>query len=481
MNIKDLTHFKFYEYFRLISSIPRCSDHEKKLSDALVDFAKGLDLEVYQDSSYNLIIKKPGQGQNASSDSVILQAHIDMVCEKNCDVSHDFEVDAIELIIEDNVLKANKTTLGADNGIGVAYAMSILSDKSISHPPLEVVFTTNEETGMNGALELDASTLKSKQMINMDSETEGVLLASCAGGLTTKTVIKPELVNSADFIKYDLSITGLSGGHSGVDIHLQKANAISVLGRILNELRIEFPIRIKNIRGGSKDNAIPREAFCELYFESANEDRFKTVFTKLTKALLHEYTKTDSKMEIVFEKRSNAIEQVYSEKSTNEIIAMICLIPQGVLAMSQSIDNLVETSNNLGVLTSTTLSVEFTCAIRSSISSHKTMVKNQVKLLSDLVNAEFIASDEYPAWEYKEDSLLRTIFANSYQKLYSKEIKIEAIHAGLECGILAEKIVDVDIVSFGPNIYNPHTPDEYTEIDSLDRCYELLLDVLENL
>ncbi len=479
--LENLEPQRVFYYFEEISKIPRGSGNEKEISDYLVNFAKSNKLEYIQDEVLNVIIKKPATNGYENSPAVIIQGHIDMVCEKNNDKVHDFLNEPIKLIIDGNYITADGTTLGADNGIAIAYSLALLEANDISHPPIEAVFTVDEEVGMNGAFALDASKLSGKLLINIDSEEEGKLLVSCAGGakLNLHLPIKYENVNP-EKNPFIIKVRGLKGGHSGMEINKQRANANKLLGRILSELYNNFDIDLANINGGLKDNAIPREADATIFIKKADEKNIKEILQELEKVYKNEFKNSDSGIKLTFAEADKS-QKIFTKETTNKIISVLILMPNGVQAMSLDIEGLVETSTNLGVVKTLDEEIIFSSAIRSSVGTKKEELKNQMKYLSELVQGNLTIKGEYPAWEYNENSKLREIFMKVYKNMYGKEAEIEAIHAGLECGLFAKKIENLDIISLGPDMQDVHTPDEKLNIQSTKRVWEYLKEVLKQL
>lgn len=478
--LENLEPKKVFYYFEQISKIPRGSGNEKQVSDYLVNFAKEHNLEYIQDDTLNVVIKKNASKGYENAPSIIIQGHMDMVCEKNGDKIHDFEKDPITLLIDGDYIKADNTTLGADNGIAVAYNLALLDDDNIEHPSIEAVFTSDEEVGMNGAYALDTAKLNSKILINIDSEEEGKLLTSCAGGAkaTMNIPIKFEAAPKAK-VAYTIKIKDLKGGHSGSDIDKQRANAIKLIARVLNNLK-GIDLNLVNISGGAKDNAIPREAEATILINEQSKHSLEDILNKLEQIFKNEFKVSDPYISIILQK-AQMPNTVFDLNSAKKVIDTLLLIPNGILAMSLDIKGLVESSNNIGVLKTLDNKVSLSCAIRSSVSTRKEEIKNQIQCLADLVEADLIVKGEYPAWEFDPNSKIRQIFIKVYKDMYNKEAQIEAIHAGLECGLFAKKMQGVDMISFGPDMENVHTPDEKLSISSVARTWDYLKAVLKEL
>ena len=465
-------------YFEELTKIPRGSGNEKQVSDFLKNFAIERNLEVIQDEFMNIIIKKPGTEGYENSAPVILQGHMDMVNEKNNDVDHDFDKDPLKLRLVGDDLYATGTTLGADNGIAVAFALAILDNKNIQHPPLEVLVTVEEETGLIGATNLDGSVFKGKTLINIDSEEEGKFLVSCAGG-ARQTVKLPLSSINKEGVAYKLQVTGLRGGHSGMDIDKERGNSLKLLGRALMLLQKDFRFSLAALSGGSKNNAIPREAEGMLVFDEIPAELSAKV-KAIEKILGDEIRTQDEGFKLLF-KEVSLPEKTYDDLTTKNAIELLYLLPNGVESQSQDIKGLVETSLNLGVLTERENHLDFDFAVRSSVGSKKQMLMDKVKILGEKYGAEVVVTSSYPEWQYAKESKIRDTFIATYKEKYGVEPGIEAIHAGLECGILAGRIEGLDMISLGPNLYDVHTPNEHMSIPSVKNVYEFLLDILKAL
>ncbi|WP_432631722.1 aminoacyl-histidine dipeptidase [Brachyspira sp.] len=477
MNIKNIESKEVFKWFEEISKIPRESGHEKEISDFLFEFAKERNFEVHRDSVNNVIIKKRGTAGYENKNSVIIQGHMDMVCEKTKESKHDFRKDAIELIIEGDILRANGTTLGADDGIAIAMGLALLDSKSIPHPPIEFLATTSEETGMDGALAITGEHLNGKTLINIDSEEEGIFLVSCAGGLNTLTEFEIKRENiKKDFESLKIEISGLKGGHSGIEIHKQRANAIKILGRLLYAVKKDICLAF--IEGGAKHNAIAKNS--EAIITTKDAEKIKNILEDLSKKIKNEYKTEDAQMQIKIEKIENIKECITKEIGDN-IIDFMNLAPNGVLYMSKEIDGLVQTSANNGILKEENGKLTFTISIRSSLESSTEEIASIVEIASKRTSAKFEKVNWYPAWEYDKNSKIKDIALSVYKKMTGKDAKIEAIHAGLECGILKRVLPEVDMISLGPNLYDVHTPAEHLSISSVDRTWKFLKELIINL
>lgn len=480
-NLKNLNSYEAFKYFKEMNEIPRGSGNEKAVSDWLVDFAKNYNLEVIQDEALNVIIKKPGTEGYESAETVVLQGHMDMVCEKNIGTEHDFEKDTIKFIVEDDILRADGTTLGADNGIAVAFGLAVLGSKGISHPPIELLVTTEEETGMGGALALDPKNISGRMLINIDSEEEGTLLVSCAGGV--REIIKlPIFWEKADesYINYAVRIRGLKGGHSGMEINKERGNSNKLIGRFLNDLQAVVDFKIASLNGGAKMNAIPREFDAVLLVKEESKAKLEEKVTEWNAIFKNELNAADPEVELKFEVLDTKAAKVFSDVTAEKAVKALVLIPNGVQTMSMSIKGLVESSTNIGVVTTEENTIAFESAVRSSVKTLKYEIANRGRSIAELLGAEIDFESDYPEWQYNPDSKLRNIFIDVYEKMNGKKPQIDAIHAGLECGLFGGKFNgEMDMISLGPNIYDVHTPDEHISISSTDRVWNYLLEVLK--
>lgn len=474
---KPLAMFRF---FQEISAIPRGSKNEKAVSDFLCDFAQKRGLSYYQDDLYNVVIKKPGAGKGKELPAVMLQGHLDMVCEKNAGCLHDFETDGLVLEEKDGFLYAKGTTLGADNGIAVAMMMALLDDQTIIHPPLECVFTVQEEIGLIGAAHLDGGLLSAKTMINLDSEEEGIATVSCAGGLRVQ-MDKPVSWEKGPFVHAcRIAVSGLPGGHSGADIHLERTNANKLMGRILYTLSKEHTFSLCSVDGGNKDNAIPRECGAVVAFADAAAQETAIGWLSAFDAVLREeITPAEPHFRLTVSK--TAADKRMDRAAAERVIKLLYLAPNGVLTRNVKQGGFVVSSVNLGVVGTGEEQVTFVFAPRSSVGSLLEEIKQRLALLAEEYGCRIRFDGEYPGWSYKEHSPIRNLFAKRYRALYGKDLKIEAIHAGLECGLFQSKLPGLDAIAVGPNIYGCHTPEERLDLASCERTYDLLADVLEQM
>jgi len=486
MSIEKLYPEKVFHYFAEISKIPRASKKEKEISDWLVKFAKERKLKVIQDEHYNVIIKKKATEGYEDFSPLILQGHMDMVWEKNKDTEFDFSTQGIELVIDGDFLKANGTTLGADNGIAIAYALAILDSDDIKHPALEVVITTDEEDGMSGVANLDFDEFDGKTLINLDTEEYGEVYVSSAGGTRTETkfIFETKKIGNG-YTPISIEVKGLSGGHSGAEIHKNLGNSIKILSEVLYHLSKKYEMSLIHIDGGGKVNAIPREAVAEIAVKLDGDsiDEFKKLAELAFENILKDFKVSDKSPILAIEKIEEKNLGI-SLGDTLNIINFLHEVPNGVLEMSKHIEGLVETSINIGFISTEIVDGNVKIRIKSLARSMANDPLNKlVEEITDLTrkhdaNIKIAASN--PSWEYKEDSKIRELIAKSFKEITGNEPVIKAIHAGLECGVFTQNIKGADVVSIGPNIYGAHTPEERMDIKSVDETWEWLLKILEN-
>ncbi|MFV9511779.1 aminoacyl-histidine dipeptidase [Tepidibacillus sp. LV47] len=470
-----------FRNFEAISRIPRESGNEQQISNYLTQFGKNLGLEVIQEESGNVIIKKPGTKRYEQAPTVILQGHMDMVCVKKEDYPFDFAKDPIPLVVDGDLIKTEGTTLGADNGIAVAMMMAILESDELEHPPLECLFTVSEETGMDGVLHLHPEHLKGKILINLDSEEEGVMLASCAGGVNNVVHIPIDWQDSNGMKQvYTLTIKGLRGGHSGIEIDKNRASAIKLLGRVLKALDQRLNIQIAAVNGGEKMNAIPKMASATILVDEGEVKELEKIVDQYQNIFHKEFEASDPNIQIQLNK-GEKVEKVFKNTTKKHLIHALRLLPFGVQTMSANIQGLVESSNNIGTLETKEEEIILSSAVRSSVKSLKDEINDRIGSICELIGAKMELVSDYPAWEYEPNSRIREIMNEVYKELNHKEMKVDAIHAGLECGFLKEKLGDVDMVSIGPNIYNAHTPEESLSISSTQRVFAFLTEVLKRI
>ena len=474
---EELYPQRVFYYFEQIAAIPHGSRNTKAISDFLVNFAKEHNLVWYQDENNNVVIVKEASAGYEAAEPIIIQGHMDMVCEKEKGVDIDFEKDGLKLYIDGDFLKAEGTTLGGDDGIAVAYALALLDSQEIAHPKLEVVITVDEEIGMLGAEAIDLSMLTGHTMLNIDSDVEGSFLTGCAGGMAVNVTLPIKRVMQSGE-KVALTITGLEGGHSGSEIDKEHGNANILMGRLLRALFEETPFGIISLAGGLKDNAIPRECVTELLVPQENVNLVKEIADKLDIELKKEFMTADPSVRIEFEDLGKKEESILDFGSVSRVIFYLRSVPNGVQHMSQVMHGMVETSLNLGIMELKEDALHTVTSIRSSVGTRKADLLDRVTAIVELLGGEAEVEGDYPAWEYKQDSSLRPQIAKVYKQLYGKDPVFETIHAGLECGLLSEKIKNLDCVSFGPDNFDIHTPKERLSISSTGRVWDFIVEFL---
>ena len=464
-----------FGYFEKLCSYPHGSGNTKQISDYLVSFAQEQGLRYIQDELNNVILFGEGTCGYEDHQPVVLQGHMDMVCDKDADCPIDMDTQGLDVTYDDTHVFAKGTTLGGDNGIAVAYALALLADKTIAHPPLEVIITVDEETGMFGATGIDLSMLKGRTLINLDSEDEGIFTVSCAGG-ARGTISLPVHRRAVYGPCVRLTVEGLRGGHSGVDIHRNRANANKVMGELLSRVQKLMPLCITKLSGGSKDNVITHSCQVTLVAMGMYPEKINDVAQQLEDEIRQQYDEPNVKIygDDVDALGGNAL----TTEDTAKVIALLCAAPNGVQAWSQDIEGLVQTSLNLGVVRLDE-KLNMTFAVRSSVNQEKRDLLAKLRELAEFNGADYSEVGDYPAWEYKKDSRLRDTMIEIYQQMYGKTPEVVAIHAGLECGILSDKLPGLDCVSIGPNMLDIHTSREKLEIASTRRTWEFLLEILK--
>ncbi len=476
--LKDLQPKLVFKYFEEICGIPHGSGNMKQIADYCVAFAKEHNLEHYRDELNNVIIVKEASKGYENSPAIILQGHLDMVCEKTSDCDIDFMTDGLEVAIDGDDVYAKGTSLGGDNGIAVAMVLAILDSKELEHPRVEAVFTVDEETGLYGAEAIDVSMLKAKKFLNLDSEEEGVITVSCAGGITSDCIL-PIALESVDGEQVEIVISGLVGGHSGMEINKQRANSNMLMGRFLNKLNKEIKFNIIDVAGGQKDNAIAKETVLKIVVSDKDLSKVEELVSNYQSILKNEFKTSDPNITVTYKNTGKNSIMALNDESTNKAIFMLLNIPNGVQAMSADIDGLVETSLNMGALKIVENEMHAIFAVRSSVETSKKALCERLESITGFLGGKVEFSGAYPGWEFMKDSQLRENVIKVYEKQYGKEPVIEAIHAGLECGLFSEKIQNLDCVSIGPNMSGVHTVDERLSISSVQRTWELVLGVLK--
>ena len=471
---------RVFHYFEEICKIPHGSGNTKQISDYLVQFAKDHGLDYIQDEMNNVVIYKPGTAGYENAPTVIIQGHMDMVCEKRPDVEHDFTKDGLNLSVEGDYISANGTTLGGDDGIAVAYGLALLESDTIAHPPLEVFITVDEEIGLLGAVGFDCSVLKGRRFINLDSEAEGSLWISCAGGLSGVSHI-PVTRLEAKGEKLTVKISGLMGGHSGAEIDKNRANANSLLGKFLYGLKKAADYELISVQGGQKDNAITRESVAELLILKEDLKAVEEYAAYMQNAWREEYAGTDEGITVTVSDDGEKEVKVFHPTSKEKVVFFLVNVPYGVQKMSGTIEGLVETSTNIGILKTSEDEVLGSSSIRSSVETARDALSDKIQYLTEFLGGEYEIQGVYPAWEYRKDSPLRDKMVEVYEEMYGEKPNVVAIHAGLECGLFYKKMEGLDCVSLGPDMKDIHTSEEVLSVSSTERVWKYLVKVLETL
>lgn len=483
MNKKELKPACVFEQFAKINQIPRPSKHEEKMIDFLKDFGKSLNLETHVDETGNVIIRKPATPGFENRETIILQSHMDMVCDKLVDVDFDFHKDAIQTYVDGDWLKAKGTTLGADDGIGCAIEQAILSSNNIEHGPIECVFTRDEETGLTGAHGMKAGFMTGKMLINLDSEDEGLIFVSCAGGQTTHATfeLKREKAPS-DYFFLKLSLKGLNGGHSGDDIDKKRANAIKILARFLylQMEKLNGEILLASFNSGKMHNAIPRDGEVIFAVKSNSKEQVRADWNIFASQVEDEFHVTEKGMQ--FNMQSADAEDVISKPIADRVIMALQAVDNGPLTNCQdeALAWMVETSSNVASVATSQEKIEIVASQRSNVMSNLENMTNSVKAVFQLAGAKVNVSDKYPAWKMRANSELTDLTVKSYEKLFGKKPLVKGIHAGLECGLFSERYPELDMVSFGPTLRNVHTPQEALFIPTVQMVWDHLLEILHN-
>ena len=479
--IRVIEHSSLWNNFTNLNSVPRPSKKEEKVIDFLIQFAEKLNLNCFKDSIGNLIINKPSTDDMKNCKTIVLQSHVDMVHEKNNDVEFDFENSGINMHIEGDWVKAKGTTLGADNGLGVASIMSILQSTDISHPEIEALFTIDEETGMTGALNLDEDVLKGEILLNLDTEEDDEICIGCAGGVDitiNKTYETEDNHPESTFIK--ILVNGLTGGHSGAEIHKGLGNSNKILNSLLKHLDSKYRVRISEIKGGNLRNAIPRESFSVIQIQTKDYSEIDQEITNFFNLNRIKYNDLDPNFNISL---SDAIGEYkpLDKDDHQKLIECLDACPNGVFLMSRTIDNLVETSNNLANIVVRDGSISIKCLTRSSVENSKSELSNLISNIFKNKGFEVKLSGGYPGWEPNMNSDILSVAINCYKKLNNESPKVNVIHAGLECGIIGSHYPNMEMISFGPTILGAHSPDEKASISSTKKFWSFLIEILKNI
>ncbi len=479
ININDCEPKDVLRFFYELSAIPHGSKNMQAISDYCVEFANERSLAVTQDSQLNVIITKPATKGYEKEEPIIIQGHLDMVCEKEEGYEFDFENEGLKLQTDGNYLWAEGTTLGGDDGVAIAMALAVLDSNELQHPLIEAVFTTDEEIGLVGASKIDLSNLQGKRMINIDSSDEGIITTSCAGGSYMSGMIPVE-TSDATGRCCRIIVSGLVGGHSGCDIHRGRANANQLMGRVLYQLRNKVSLAVVSVEGGKKDNVIPNYTVAEIIIDKDSEDALKNEIKEIETILQQEYKAGDPELALNYELLDIATNEVLSKNSLDHLLQAVLNFPNGIQQMSGAIAGLVETSLNMGVLVVNEKGIHLQYGIRSSIESAKEFLVEKLKFAILNLGGTYENGSDYPGWAYKSESPLREKVVKIYTNQYGEEPEITAIHAGLECGIFAAKIEGLDCVAIGPNLYDIHSPKERLELKSLERTWSLLKGILKD-
>lgn len=476
MAVLNVEPKEIFHFFEEINQIPRGTFNTKAVSDYCVEFAEKRGLEVIQDEWNNIIIKKPGTAGYEQSEPVIIQGHLDMVCEKTAGSNHDFTKDPIEMYVEDGFVTAKDTTLGGDDGIAVAMALAVLDSDTIAHPPIEAVFTVDEEVGMTGALNIDLSPLKGKMLLNLDSEDEGTLIAGCAGGFVFGMKL-PVTRKAAEGTCVDLEIGGLKGGHSGVEIDRQRGNANKLAGRMLYHMYKQADMSVISVNGGTKDNVIP--GLCRMQIVTTEPEKIKTLAEEMFETWKGEFVHDEPNLYVNTAIGAQGTYQAMTEETQLKVLTFLINCPNAVDEFSRSLEGMVETSDNLGVVATEEDSITFKFLTRSGVATKLVEFKEKLISWCELLGAAYEISGEYPAWMFKEESKIRPVTADAYERVFGIRPEITTIHAGLECGLLSGKKPDLDCISFGPQMYDIHTYNERLSIESTQKTWEVLKEILK--
>ena len=478
--MKNLQPQAVWNHFHSLTQIPRPSGKKEEVTAFLADFGRSLGLETIVDSMGNVIVRKPASPGYENHPGVILQGHSDMVPQKNNDTVFDFEKDPIEAYIDGEWVTANGTTLGADNGIGLAAAMAAMEDADLVHGPLECLFTATEETGMDGAFGLKSGLLKGDILLNLDSETEGELYVGCAGGMDVNVTFKyREQPLEGKFAAYKVTVKGLKGGHSGIQIGTQRANANKVLFRLLRQETESYGLELASVEGGNMRNAIPREAWAVVVVREAEKAIFEANVKTYEKVIIKEFEGIEDSIEI-FAEEVECPKMIIPHLESHSLIRAICGCPNGVQRMSIAMENLVQTSSNLAIVVSNGSTIEVKCLLRSSVDTEKGELAGAISSVFELAGADVELSGSYSGWNPNMKSPILHTMLESYEKLYGVKPSVTAIHAGLECGIIGAKYPGMDMISFGPTICYPHSPDEKVNIASVEKFFDFLLNTIKN-
>jgi dipeptidase D len=479
-----LANFKptlLWKHFSELLRIPHCSGNERALGDYIISVAKERGFAWDRDRVGNVVVSKPATPGHERSAGVILQGHLDMVCEKNSEVTHDFLKDPITPEIKGDWVGARGTTLGSDNGIGVAAALAVIEDQTLVHGPLEFLFTVDEETGLTGANRLGKDFLKGTQLLNLDSEEEGAFTIGCSGGGDSEIILPLQRKRRRFKELFRLRVFGFRGGHSGLDINQGRGNALRLLARLLFEAEEKFKFELLRMEGGNKRNAIPREAWADIYIDGSVAAKMRSFFKDAFAKIQNEFKVVETEAQSGFEKSADSKDDPLSADSQKTLIRLVLALPHGVISMHPEITGLVETSTNLAIIRCEKARAQVICSSRSSVASALAAVRQGIKAVSELAGARIVQTGGYPGWEPNLQSVLLKKLSEVYKKVFGREPEVKAVHAGLECGIIGEKYTGMDMISFGPTIEHPHSPEERVHVGSVEKFWHFLTTVLREL
>jgi len=480
-SISSLEPQSLWEHFSDLNAVPRASKKEERVIQFMVDFGKGLGLETMVDSVGNVIIKKPASAGMDSRQTIVMQSHLDMVHQKNADTEFDFDTEGIKMVLDGDWIHAAGTTLGADNGIGVATIMAVLKSSDIAHPAIEALFTIDEETGMTGALGLKGGLLTGSILLNLDTEDDDELTIGCAGGVdVSATGMYREVTVPDAYTTHKVMIKGLTGGHSGMDIHKGRGNANKLMNRFLLNITQDLHPLISTIDGGGLRNAIPRESYCILAIPAADDAKLKAHINNYKKIISEEYGTTDASGGIELSSAPEALQAIAPDFLAQALRA-IYACPNGIYRMSPDISSLVQTSNNVARILMKEGRYEILCLTRSSVDSEKTDLENAIRSTFELIGAEITTGGSYPGWTPKPSAPIIKLMSDTYKNMFNADPHVNACHAGLECGIIGTNYPDMDMISFGPNIRGAHSPDEKVQVSSVQKFWKYLMEVLKNI
>jgi dipeptidase D len=478
---QDLEPKEMWKHFAAVNAVPRPSKKEEKIIEFMMQFGNSLGLPTIKDECGNVIIKKPASKGMENRQTVVLQSHLDMVHQKNADTNFDFNTQGIDMFVDGDWVKAKGTTLGADNGIGVASIMTVLASETIQHPAIEALFTIDEETGMTGALNLQGGLLDASILLNLDTEDDDELTIGCAGGIdVTATGGYTHETPPPNITTYKIFVKGLTGGHSGMDIYKGRGNANKIMNRVLLAVFEKFGIQISSIDGGSLRNAIPRESVSEFVIPESEVTAFEAFMPTIAKELMAEYKSTDPNLTVTFEPSDNSV-RVMQKGFQSKLLKSIYATANGIYRMSPEIEHLVQTSNNLARVLVKDGEYSLQCLTRSSVDSEKMDLANALRCTFELIGARVDFKGSYPGWAPKPDADIVKIMSSLYTELYKEKAKVSACHAGLECGILGTNYPDMEMISFGPNIRGAHSPDEKVQISSVQKYWSFFMETLKRI